>query len=109
MQSAHLLDAQEFDWLSVRVVHMRTADERTKRDAHSTRPHIVEQAALRPIVYSRIRFGLPRSEFTGIRTRLAIRVHAHLLHTQRFASFAPRLSTYEGADHLHRRQGHLVR
>ncbi len=96
MQGAYLFDAQRFDWLGVRVVHMWTVDKRTKRDAHSASAHVVEQAALRPAVCLRIRIGLSWSEFAGIHTRLAIRVRPYLLLAQRFALFVSRLSTYAG-------------
>lgn len=58
-----------------------------ERDAPSPGVRIMEPAVLRSVVRSRIRIGLSRSEFAGIRSRLAIRVHAHHLRAQRFVSF----------------------
>lgn len=58
-----------------------------ERDAPFPGVRIMTPAVLRSVVRSRIRIGLSRSEFAGIRSRLAIRVHAHHLRAQRFVSF----------------------
>lgn len=87
MQGAHLSDAQRFDWLGMRVVHIRAVDTRTKRDARSARIPCSELASLRPVACSNVLIGLTRPTFAKIRTQLVIRANAHLVSAQRFASF----------------------
>jgi hypothetical protein len=86
MQGAHLFDAQRFDWLGVRVVHIRAVDTRTKRDARSACTPFSGLASLRPVACSNILIGLSRSTFAEIRAQLVVRANAHLVSAQRFAS-----------------------
>lgn len=62
-----------------------------KRGGYSARDRVAENVrstAFRPIVPSRIRIGLSRSGFAGIRTQLAIQTHAHRQDAQRFGLFS---------------------
>lgn len=77
---------------AIRLVGCVSYPHTGRRQAHETRrafrmrpPRRVSR--LRPVVCSRNRIGPSRSEFTKIHAWPAIRLHAHLLLSQRFASF----------------------